>query len=106
MLVPDGHSALSVYTAIENTPIAAALADALDHHLGPGASSVKRSELPFPTLRRYMGCWLRRAFRDVVLQTVRQIIRFTSRENTFGSRSERRPWLRWSRVSTRSDGIS
>jgi len=36
--------ALSAYTAIENTPIAMALADAVDRHMGAGASAVKRSE--------------------------------------------------------------
>ena len=44
VLMPGGRLALSVFTAIERTPVAHALADALDRHLGAGASSIKRSE--------------------------------------------------------------
>src|SRR6516164_4251852 len=42
--VRGGRLALSVFTAIERTPVHHALADALDRHLAPGASSIKRSE--------------------------------------------------------------
>ena len=78
VLVPDGHLALSVYTSIENTPIAAALADALDHHLGPDASSVKRSEHALSDAEEIRRLLVAPGFRDVALHTVRQIIRFTS----------------------------
>ena len=37
VLIPGGRLALSVYSAIERTPVALALAEALDRHLGPGA---------------------------------------------------------------------
>jgi hypothetical protein len=44
VLAPAGRLALSVFTAIENTPATKALADALDRHRGAGASQTKRSE--------------------------------------------------------------
>src|SRR5215472_10502350 len=44
VLVPNGRLALSVFTAIERTPVTNALADALDQHLGTGASAVKHLE--------------------------------------------------------------
>ena len=40
----DGRVALSVFSAIQHTPVTNALADALDRHLRPGASSIKRSD--------------------------------------------------------------
>jgi ubiquinone/menaquinone biosynthesis C-methylase UbiE len=78
VLVPNGRLALSVYSSIEHTPVAHALADALDRHLGPGASAIKRSEhvlADADTLHRLVAG---AGFRDVVLQTVTQTIRFTS----------------------------
>jgi ubiquinone/menaquinone biosynthesis C-methylase UbiE len=78
VLVPGGRLALSVYTAIENTPVAAALADALDRHLAPGASSVKRSEHALSDAEEINTLLVGAGFRDVTLQTVTQIIRFTS----------------------------
>jgi ubiquinone/menaquinone biosynthesis C-methylase UbiE len=78
VLLPDGRAALSVYTAIENTPIAAALADALDRHLAPGASSVKRSEHALSDAGEVRRLMVEAGFRDVVLQAVTKTIRFAS----------------------------
>lgn len=78
VLVPNGRLALSVFTAIERTPMANALAVALDRHLGPGASAVKRSEHSLcdaDDLRRLVT---EAGFRDVAIQAVTQIIRFPS----------------------------
>ena len=44
VLSPSGRLGLSVYSSIEHNPVAYALADALDRHLGPGASASRRSE--------------------------------------------------------------
>ena len=44
VLVPYGRVAISVYSPIENTPATHALANALDLHVGPGASRTKRCE--------------------------------------------------------------
>src|SRR6516225_7502375 len=44
VLQHGGRVALSVFSAIERTPVTNALADALDRRLRPGASSIKRSE--------------------------------------------------------------
>lgn len=78
VLVQGGRLALSVYTAIENTPVAAALADALDRHLAPGASSVKRSEHALSDAEEIHELLVGAGFRNVSLQTATQIIRFTS----------------------------
>jgi ubiquinone/menaquinone biosynthesis C-methylase UbiE len=78
VLAPSGRLALSVYSAIEHTPAARALADALDRHLGPGASAIKRSEHVFADADALCQLITGAGFRDVVLQTVTQTIRFTS----------------------------
>src|SRR5918911_326790 len=44
VLASGGRLALSVYSAIEHTPAANALAQALDRHLGPGTSEIKCAE--------------------------------------------------------------
>ena len=44
VLVPGGTVGVSVFDEIERNPVAHALSDALDRHLGAGASAAKRSE--------------------------------------------------------------
>ena len=78
VLAPEGRLGLNVYSAIERTPVALALVEALDQHLGSGASAVKRSEHALADaddLRRLVAD---AEFRDVILQPVTQTIRFTS----------------------------
>jgi ubiquinone/menaquinone biosynthesis C-methylase UbiE len=70
--------ALSVFTSIENTPAASALADALDRRLGPGAGRAKRSEHVLSDSRELRDLLRGADFRDVELTTVTQIIRFPS----------------------------
>jgi len=78
VLVPDGRLPLSVYSAIENTPVAHALAEALDLHLGSGASKIKRSEHTFTDPSEIHRLVADPGFREVTIQTVAQTIRFTS----------------------------
>ena len=47
VLTSGGRLLLSVFTPIERTPVAHAFANALDRHLGEGASSAKRVEHSF-----------------------------------------------------------
>jgi hypothetical protein len=70
--------ALSVYSAIQHTPVALALAEALDRHLGPGASAVKRSEHALADADELHRLVAHAGFLDVTLQRVTQTIRFTS----------------------------
>src|SRR5262249_14633387 len=44
VLTPRGRLGLNVYGPIEHNPATFALAQALDHHLGPDASMTKRAE--------------------------------------------------------------
>ena len=78
VLVPDGRLALSVYSAIENTPVAHALAEALDIHIGSGASKIKRSEHSFADPGELHRLLADAGFREVTIQTAVQTIRFTS----------------------------
>ena len=78
VLVPGGRLALSVYSAIERTPVALALAQALDQHLGPGASAVKRSEHALADVDELKRLVADAGFIDVTLEPVTQTIRFAS----------------------------
>ena len=78
VLVPNGRLALSVYSAIERTPVAQALANALDQHLGPGASVIKRSEHSLSDPNALERVVRDQGFHDLSLQAVTIIIRFDS----------------------------
>jgi ubiquinone/menaquinone biosynthesis C-methylase UbiE len=78
VLVPGGRLALSVYSTIERTPVALALAEALDRHLGPGASAVKRSEHAMANAVELHRLMIDAGFIDVTLEPVTQTIRFAS----------------------------
>ncbi len=47
VLILGGRLVLSVFSALERTPVAFALANSLDRHFGKGASSTKRAEHAF-----------------------------------------------------------
>jgi ubiquinone/menaquinone biosynthesis C-methylase UbiE len=78
VLVRGGRLALSVFTAIERTPVAHALADALDRHLAPGASSIKRSEHVLSDGRLLEELVSAAGFNHVTVTSVTQMIRFPS----------------------------
>src|SRR5262245_32727638 len=78
VLVPDGRVAISVYSSIENTPATHALANALDRHLGPGASKTKRCEHDMSNPHELRKLVAGAGFRHLRLQTVTQQIRFPS----------------------------
>lgn len=92
VLVTGGRIAISVYSAVENTPVAHGLVDALDRHLGPGASNIKRSEHAFSDPSELHRLGTQAGFRDVTVEAVTQTIRFIAagirrfadRGNTYG----------------------
>ena len=78
LLVSNGRLALSVFTAIEHTPMANALVQALDRHLGADASTVKRSEHSLCDASDLHRLVAGAGFRDIRIQPVTQIIKFPS----------------------------
>jgi len=76
--VRGGRLALSVFTAIERTPVHHALADALDRHLAPGASSIKRSEHSLSDGRLLQDLVSAAGFNRITVTPVIQMIRFPS----------------------------
>jgi hypothetical protein len=70
--------ALSVFSAIERTPVTNALAAALDRHLRPGASSIKRSEHSLAGADELCRLAAGQGFRDVSVHRVTQTLRFAS----------------------------
>ena len=73
-----GRVALSVFSAIERTPVTNALADALDRRLRPGASSIKRSEHSLADADELCQLAVGQGFGDVSVYTVTQTLRFAS----------------------------
>jgi ubiquinone/menaquinone biosynthesis C-methylase UbiE len=73
-----GRAAISVYSAIERTPGAAAFAGALDKVLGPDASRIKRGEHSFTDPTQIETLLRDSGFSAVQVQTVEQTIVFPS----------------------------
>ncbi|MCA1371579.1 class I SAM-dependent methyltransferase [Bradyrhizobium sp. BRP14] len=78
VLVPSGRVALSVYGPIERTPAAFAFAQALDEHLGAGASNTKRAEHIFSEVEELRTLISGAGFDQVEIHTVTQLITFPS----------------------------
>ena len=78
VLVPDGRLALSVFSAIERTPVTNALAAALDRYLGFHASAVKHSEHSLSDPDHLHELVAGAGFREVMIEQVIQTIRFDS----------------------------
>jgi ubiquinone/menaquinone biosynthesis C-methylase UbiE len=78
VLVPGGRLALSVFGPIDHNPATRALADALDRHVGPGASLAKRTEhaLADPAELRALAAGA--GFRDLVLSGATKDVHFPS----------------------------
>ena len=77
-LTPGGRVGVSVYSAIERNPATHALSDALDRHLGRGASHVKRSEHALADVEELHGLFADAGFADIRVETVVRSVRFAS----------------------------
>ena len=80
VLAGGGRLGVSVYGPIEHNPGTLALAQALDQHLGTGASQTKRAEhvLSYSTLVEKLVTGA--GFRDMTITTETKIVRFPSTE--------------------------
>lgn len=78
VLRADGRLAVSVFSAIEDTAVTKALADALDSRVAPGASAVKRSEHSLADIAELRRLAIEAGFREPAVQAVQKTIRFPS----------------------------
>jgi ubiquinone/menaquinone biosynthesis C-methylase UbiE len=78
VLNPKGRLALSVFSAIEQTPAAYAFVQALDQVLGAGASETKRAEHIFQSANEVETAMTQEGFADVDVAHVTQRITFPS----------------------------
>ena len=78
VLTPVGRVGASVYSAIERNPATHALSDALDRHLGRGASRVKRSEHALAHVEELHELFAAAGFAEVRVETVARIVRFAT----------------------------
>jgi ubiquinone/menaquinone biosynthesis C-methylase UbiE len=78
VLSPSGRVALSVYGPIEHTPAAYAFVQALDRHLGPQASKIKRAEHIFSETDEVDTLAIEQGFDQVAVEAVTKRISFPS----------------------------
>jgi ubiquinone/menaquinone biosynthesis C-methylase UbiE len=79
-----GRVAASVFTSIDRNPAALALSDALDRHVGDGASVAKRSEHSLADSEELQGLCAAAGFSSTRVETVRLTVRFSSVEEWVG----------------------
>jgi ubiquinone/menaquinone biosynthesis C-methylase UbiE len=80
VLDDGGRAAASVFTSIDRNPAALALSDALDRHLGKGASLAKRSEHSLADADELRELCAAAGFSGVRVEAVTHTIRFASVE--------------------------
>ena len=78
VLAKSGRVALSVFSAIERTPIANTFVNALDQSLGPDASNIKRAEHIFREADQVRTLLADEGFVQIEVNTVTQHISFPS----------------------------
>ena len=78
VLAKSGRVAVSVFSAIERTPVANAFARALDQSLGPDASKIKRAEHIFRAADQVRTLLANEGFVQIEVNTVTQHISFPS----------------------------
>ena len=78
VLAGDGRLGLSVYGPIEHNPGTLALAQALDHHLGTGASQTKRAEHVLGYADLVQRLVTAAGFHDITITTETKLVRFPS----------------------------
>lgn len=80
VMAEGGRVGASVYTSIDRNPAAHALSDALDRHLGQGASLAKRSEHSLANSGELSELCTAAGFVGLRIETVRRTVRFASPE--------------------------
>jgi len=84
VLAAGGRAGASVYTSIDRNPAAHALSDALDRHLGKGASRAKRSEHSLADSAELHELFAHAGFADVHVEAVTRTLRFSSVDEWVG----------------------
>jgi SAM-dependent methyltransferase len=78
VLAGAGRAGATVFTSIDRNPAAFALSDAVDRHLGVGASSAKRSEHSLADPDELRALFSEAGFVGIRIETVALDIRFAS----------------------------
>jgi len=78
VLAEGGRAAASVYTSIDRNPAAQALAEALDRHVGEGASRAKRGEHSLADADELRELCTAAGFAGVRIETAMLTVRFAS----------------------------
>jgi ubiquinone/menaquinone biosynthesis C-methylase UbiE len=80
ILRAQGLVVLSVWRSIEYRPELRALSEAMDRHIGPGASATNRSSTTLGNPEELGRLVTNAGFRDVVVQSARRFVRYDSVE--------------------------
>lgn len=84
VLAGSGRVGTSVFTSIDRNPAALALSDALDRHVGGGASLAKRREHSLADSQELRDLFAAAGFRSIRIETVSRTIRFASVQEWVG----------------------
>ena len=84
VLVAGGRAGATVFTSIDRNPAARALSDAVDRHLGDGASLAKRSEHSLADADELREACAAAGFAGSRVETVARTVRFASVEQWVG----------------------
>jgi ubiquinone/menaquinone biosynthesis C-methylase UbiE len=84
VLAVDGRVGASVFASILRNPAARALADAVDRHVGEGASRAKRSEHSLSDDQELRELFEAAGFADIRIETVTKNMRFRSVDEWVG----------------------
>jgi ubiquinone/menaquinone biosynthesis C-methylase UbiE len=84
VLVAGGRVGASVFSSLERNPTAHALSDAVDRHLGYGASLAKRSEHSLADSHELRKACAAAGFVEIRVETVTLVLRFASVEQWVG----------------------
>jgi len=80
VLTPGGRLALNVWRSIQYNPGAAAMAEALEHHVGPEAATFRRSPFAFGDRDELQRVVAEAGFRDVIVRPTVKVLHFPSAE--------------------------
>jgi SAM-dependent methyltransferase len=94
VLVAGGRLALNVFGPIAHNPATYALAEALDRHVRPGASTTKRTEHALADTEELGALVTDAGFEDLAIKTLVKTVRFSSAEDYVGIQLSATPLAR------------
>ena len=91
VVAEDGRLLVSAWCSIEHQPELMAVADALERHIGPGASATTRAPTSLGDADEFGTLIAEAGFRDIVITPAEKLLRYQSVEDYVSIRSRTTP---------------